>query len=96
MTTTKIKVNPNMKKVDATNSKVVKEKLDKANQILKEVLGVSVSIPEWATRRLESIVAKFDGADVTPSTLNQLRAKLSEAGFTEYYPEALARLVQNK
>ncbi len=37
MTTTKIKVDPNMKKVDATNSKVVKEKLERANQILKEV-----------------------------------------------------------
>jgi hypothetical protein len=37
MNTTAIKVNPDMKKVDATNSKVVREKLKKANQILKEV-----------------------------------------------------------
>jgi hypothetical protein len=34
---TTIKVNPNIKKNDATNSKVIAEKLKKANQILKEV-----------------------------------------------------------
>jgi hypothetical protein len=32
-----IKVNPNIKKIDATNSRVIAEKLIKANQILKEV-----------------------------------------------------------
>lgn len=72
------------------------KKAGSASEILKEVLGVSVSMPEWAAKRLEVIVAEFDGADVIPETLSQLRERLSKAGFSEYYPEALARLVRNK
>ena len=72
------------------------KKAGSASEILKEVLGVSVSMPEWAAKRLEAVVAEFDGAQVTPETLSQLRAKLLEAGFSEYYPEALARLVREK
>lgn len=72
------------------------KKAGSASQILKEVLGVSVSIPEWAAKRLEAIVTEFEGAEIAPETLSRLRAKLSDVGFSEYYPEALAHLVKNK
>jgi ABC-type cobalamin/Fe3+-siderophores transport system ATPase subunit len=69
------------------------KKAGSASEILREVLGVSVSIPQWAQNRLEAIVDDFEHAEVTPETLNSLRLRLAEAGFSEYYPEALARLV---
>lgn len=72
------------------------KKAGSASEILKEVLGVAVSIPDWATKRLDAIVVEFEGAEIVPETLNRLRLRLSEVGFSEYYPEALSRLVKDK
>jgi hypothetical protein len=60
------------------------------------VLGVSVTIPDWAQQKLDRIVDKYEHAEVTPITLKDLRGDLIKAGFSEFYPEALARLVENK
>lgn len=67
-----------------------------ASEILREVLGVSVTIPDWAQQKLDRIVDKYEHAEVTPITLKDLRGDLIKAGFSEFYPEALARLVENK
>lgn len=72
------------------------KKAGSASEILKEVLGVSVAMPDWAAKRLDLIVSEFEEADVTSETLARLRSRLSEAGFSEFYPEALSRLVQDK
>jgi hypothetical protein len=71
-------------------------KAGSASDILREVLGVSPSIPDWAAKRLESIVTEFANAEIAPETLDRLRARLSSAGFSDYYPEALAKLVRDK
>lgn len=68
-------------------------KAGSASEILEEVLGVSVSIPEWAVKRLNHIIVEFEGAEVTKETLQRLRTRLADAGFSEYYPQALSRLV---
>lgn len=67
-----------------------------AGEILREVLGVSVSMPDWAATKLQAIVEEFSKTEIVPATLKHLRARLSEAGFSEYYPDALERLVRNK
>lgn len=72
------------------------DKAGSASEILREVLGVRVSIPEWAEKRLADIVNEFVEAEVNPDTLKSLRTRLSNAGFSDYYPEAIARLVGNK
>lgn len=69
-------------------------KAGSASEILKDVLGVSVSIPEWAERRLKTIIADFEGEGVSAATLKRLRGALSEQGFSEFYPQALAHLVE--
>lgn len=73
-----------------------KRKAGNASEILKEVLGVSVSMPEWAAKRLDDIVLEFQNVDISPESLNKLRNRLSDNGFSEYYPDALARLVSDK
>ena len=70
-----------------------RRKAGTASEILKEVLGVSVSIPQWAQTKLNDIVEKYQDQDVSKTTLKSLRADLSESGFAEFYPEALSRLV---
>lgn len=67
-----------------------------ASEILKEVLGVSVSIPDWAQSRLDGIVRSYENIEIDTATLKALRIELTEAGFSEFYPEALAKLVEGR
>ncbi|WP_165912224.1 AAA family ATPase [Novosphingobium sp. PhB165] len=64
-----------------------------ASEILDEVLGVNAGIPPWAQGRFEDIVKRYEAESVSRETLSRLRADLNSAGFSEFYPEALSRLV---
>jgi len=60
-----------------------------ANEILRDVLGVPVTLPQWAEDDLQRITSQLDIRRITPEGLAGLRKSLSEAGLSEYYPEAL-------
>ncbi len=60
-----------------------------ANEILRDVLGVPVTLPQWAEEDLRNITAHLDIRCITPEGLTSLRQNLAEAGLGEYYPEAL-------
>lgn len=83
-------------------SRVVSERLDtinkagSASEILREVLGVSATIPEWVEEGLNSVVAKYRGQLVSQQTLMQLRGELRELGYDELYPDALSALTDGK
>lgn len=70
-------------KLDAVN------RAASASKILRDVLGVPVTIPEWAESDLQKIVSNFSIQNLNPESLNQLRTQLEEAGLGEYYPDAL-------
>lgn len=61
-----------------------------ASEILRDVLGVPATMPEWVENGLENIVKEFQGQPITRDLLANLRARLSEFGYDEYYPQALA------
>lgn len=71
-------------------------KAGSASEILREVLGVSVSIPEWAQHKLDAIVNQYNDSEMSNDTLNKLRGDLRTAGFSEFYPDALSKLVKDK
>lgn len=87
---------------EAAHSRVVSERLSwmskagSANDILREVLGVPATMPEWAENSLDAIVKDFRGRPITEQTLNDLRFALDQNGFDEYYPDALSSLVKSK
>lgn len=76
------------------------EKLDQiqkagpANEILKEVLGVPVTIPDWSATTLQDIASQFSKRELSKETLMELRHRLDEAGLSEFYPETVAKMVQ--
>jgi len=88
---------------DATETKMNRRissvKLDAANragtasEILRDVLGVPVTLPEWAENELQSIVKDFSNQAITPLTIALLRHQLDTAGLGEYYPDALRIMV---
>ena len=86
--------------VDETgiNNRVSSLKLDKANkagtasEILRNVLGVPVTLPEWAEDDLRRISGEFQIETLQSEKIEQLRQRLEEAGLSEYYPEALRHI----
>lgn len=63
-----------------------------ANEILRDVLGVPVTLPEWAENELEVITNEFTGKPITAENLNAMRIALTDAGLSEYFPDALKKI----
>lgn len=67
-----------------------------ANVILRDVLGVPATIPEWAEDDLQRITKEFSVQTINPQTINMLRQQLEDAGLGDYYPDALRIIVDKK
>lgn len=86
---------------DQIVKKVISQKLDlnkkaaTANEILREVLGVPVTLPQWAEQDLQRICSSFSSTDITPDGLTRLHIELEQAGLGEFYPEALNKVVES-
>ncbi len=65
-----------------------------AAEVLRDVLGVSVTIPEWSARNLEAISQEFEGATVDKETLAILRRRLDDVGLSAFYPDVLERMMK--
>lgn len=65
-----------------------------ANEILREVLGVPATVPEWVSEELELIISRYKGRHITSELLDALRRELTDLGFDEYYPDALGEIAR--
>lgn len=77
-------------KLDTTNRAAT------AGEILREVLGVPVTLPEWAEDELQAIAKNFSIQTITTEAIESLRQQLEIAGLGEYYPDALRIVVDQK
>ena len=83
-------------------TRVVSQQLDTVNkagnasEILREVLGVKATIPEWVEDDLADIVARYRDRQITRESLSDLRNELSGRGYEVLYPEALAALTEGR
>jgi hypothetical protein len=87
--------------IDITEtSRVVSVQLDYINragtatEILRDVLGVQTTLPQWVEADLNRIVSKFETRQIDESTLAQLKDELKSAGLGELFPEALIGLTR--
>jgi AAA15 family ATPase/GTPase len=86
----------------AANRKVFSERLSLTNKaasagdILREVLGVPATMPEWVEEDLETLIQKHRGKKLSSELLDAIRSELTNLGFDEYYPDALASLARRK
>lgn len=63
-----------------------------ANETLREILGVPLSIPIWAEDRLKAITNKYRDQELTSSLLHQLRNDLRDNHLGLFLPDALSHL----
>ena len=84
------------------STRVISQKLDTVNkagnasEILREVLGVKATIPEWVEEDLANIVARYRESEITRESLANLREELSQLGYEVLYPDALAALTEGQ
>ena len=67
-----------------------------ASDILRDVLGVRVTLPVWAEQQLEALAARYAGSEPTMETFQAIRAELARDGLEEFAPEAIAGVVTRR
>lgn len=65
-----------------------------ASHILNTVLGVPVTMPIWAESDLNRILSKYVNSENPEAQFAQIRSELSEAGLSDYFPEAITLLAR--
>jgi energy-coupling factor transporter ATP-binding protein EcfA2 len=82
-------------------SRVASVRLDFANragtasEILRDILGVPSTLPQWVETDLNRIVAKYQTRTFDETMLQQLRKELHDTGLEELFSEALAGLARS-
>ncbi|PIB49916.1 AAA family ATPase [Pseudomonas sp. 2822-17] len=67
-----------------------------ASDILRDVLGVPVTVPAWVEEELNSLITEFRSVELSVENLAELRRRMASLGFGELYPQALSKLVEDK
>jgi hypothetical protein len=85
---------------ESEKSRVSSVRLDYANragtasEILRDVLGVTTTLPEWVESDLGRIVNKYQTRTIDKTTLGELKDELRAAGLEELFSEALTSLAR--
>ena len=83
-------------------TRVTAEKLDTVNkagtasEILREVLGITSTIPDWAEDRVHAITQEFRERLIDDAMLKELYAKLEGEGLASSYPTVIATVSSSK
>lgn len=67
-----------------------------AGDILRDVLGVPVTVPAWVEKELESLIENFRQIELNSENLGELRKQMAKLGFGELYPQALSKLLEGQ
>ncbi|HDR6259454.1 TPA: AAA family ATPase [Bacillus cereus] len=76
-------------------NKVCSYKLDLVNkssdalEILRDILGVPVTLPIWIEEKLDLILEKYRDTELTAQTFTSLKNDLNEIGLSNHIPQAL-------
>lgn len=64
-----------------------------SNEILRDVLGVGVVMPEWVERKLDEVVRRHSAlVQTNASQLTELKQELEAIGLRDLFPEAATRI----
>ncbi|RYZ90009.1 MAG: ATP-binding protein [Proteobacteria bacterium] len=71
-------------------------KAGSANEILREVLGVDITIPIWAENQLQELIDRYSKKEFDRETLGSLKLEMNRLGMGNQIPQALASLAEIK
>lgn len=70
------------------------EKSGSANDILREVLGIETTMPNWVDTKIETIISKYSATGITPENLSAFKSELKTIGFEKYVSTSVANLIE--
>ena len=70
------------------------EKSGSANDILRDILGIETTMPDWVGVKLESIISKYTQTGITAVNLNSFKEELKSIGLEKYVPTTIANLIE--
>ena len=71
----------------------IKKKSGSANDLLREVLGVPISIPIWAEEELDKIIKKYSETPLNEENYSKLMNELKQFDLDIWFPETLKNVV---
>ncbi len=71
------------------------DKSANAAKVLREVLGVPVTVPIWVEDELTNIVKKYSEQGIDESLFEKMRLELEEQGLQDFMPKAISLVVEN-
>lgn len=83
-----------------SDNRVYSRKLDmidksgNATKVLREVLGVPVTVPVWVESELSEVVEKYSNQEVNEALFENMRLELEEKGLQEFMPKAVSLVVE--
>lgn len=83
-------------------ARVVAEKLDTINkagtasEILRDVLGITTTIPDWAENRIQAIIDHYRSAPLDDGAIERLYEQMEKEGLISSYPQAVAALTRRQ
>ena len=69
----------------------IANKSGSSNEILRDVLGLPVTIPIWADKEIQHIIERHSATGWSPDSLRALRADMAHMGLEHLFPEAVGR-----
>lgn len=73
--------------------KVDVNKAGVATKILREVLGVPVTMPHWSEGLLEKVAQEFSQKELNTVSIGMLKKRLKDEGLEEFYPDAISKII---
>jgi hypothetical protein len=66
-----------------------------AGQILRDVLGLPTTYPEWASQGIDEIIARHKNQPFNDELLESIRKELKESGYGDLYPDVISALAKS-
>jgi hypothetical protein len=70
------------------------DKSGTANDILREVLGIATTMPNWVDEKLESIIREYSTSGITAENIHAFKASLESVGLGKYVHTSVADLIE--
>lgn len=70
------------------------EKSGSANDILRDVLGIESTKPDWVNSRIDEVLDKYSEKGITQENLDDFKRELKEIGLDKFVHTSVADLIQ--
>jgi len=70
------------------------EKSGSANEILRDVLGIDSTKPEWVNSQIDDIIDKYSDKGITPENIIEFKTELKKIGLDKLVHTSVADLIQ--